>query len=180
VSQEVFMWRNGLVASLAGPLLAFGLTTPALAQPAPRSAGDVAIGYGILHDSEFAETAPLGLIAAIRIDFHGPLSAVGEVGASHKAFSDGYGYTISSYEGGVRATGRRLAAGTPFAQILLGGTHCTCDGTASAVQVGGGLDVPVSRFFARAQGDLRVLRQHGASWREWRAAFSIVVPLGGK
>lgn len=158
-----------------------GVATPVLAQ---ESAGDVAIGYSILHDSEAEETFPMGWLFAGGVNLGSNLAVVGEVGGNYKKvdfFGEDLNLRVHSFLGGVRVQNRHPKA-MPFGQVLVGLAHMGLSvlgesesSNGFAVQPGGGVDIALSSSLgARVQGDFRMIRSDGETANEFRVGFGLV------
>lgn len=171
-------------------VVVFGLPSSAGAQDQPK--GDIAVSYSVLYDKELPNDVagtngwlPTGWLAAGSVRVTGPLSIVGEVGANYKGLTfEGVDVTVnvSSYLGGVKYSPKVNSKAKPFVQILVGLARANASALgitgsqdAFATQIGGGVDVAVSRRLAvRLQGDYRALRANGGSGNEFRVATGLV------
>ena len=167
-------------------LVVLTLTTPAAAQErtVQDAKGDVAIGYGILHDSDAEETFPTGWVFAATGNVGRMLGIVGEIGGSYKAvdvFGTDVNLRVHSFLGGLKFMNRTEKA-VPFAQFLVGMAHQqasvlgdSASNTALAFQPGGGVDIMMSaRMGIRVQGDYRIMRSEGETSNEFRFAVGAV------
>lgn len=166
------------------------LAGPAMAQDTPK--GDIAVSYSVLYDKELPDDIfgvsgwlPTGWLAAGSVRVTGPLSIVGEVGANYKGLTfEGVDVTVSVYSflGGVKYSPKVNSKARPFVQLLVGlgrynasAMGITGSQDAFASQIGGGVDVAVSKKLAvRFQGDYRALRVSGTYGNEFRLATGLV------
>jgi outer membrane protein with beta-barrel domain len=162
-------------------LLLLALATPVAAQDAR---GDVAIGAGILHDSDLEETFPAGWVFAVTGNIGPMLGIVGEMGGSYKSvdvLGTDVNFRVHSFLGGLRFMNRTQRA-VPFAQFLVGAANGQVSmlgqsesSTGLAFQPGGGADILLSeRFGIRFQGDYRIIRDDGETTNEFRFAAGAV------
>lgn len=158
-----------------------GGATPVFAQ---ESAGEIALGYSILHDSDAEQTFPMGWLFAGGVNLGSNVAVVGEAGGNYKTV-DVLGTDVSlrvhSFLGGVRFQNHRPKA-MPFGQVLVGLAHMGAsvlgEGDSAngfAIQPGGGVDIPLtSSLGARLQGDYRMIRSEGEMANEFRFGFGLV------
>jgi opacity protein-like surface antigen len=147
----------------------------------PRA--EISGGYAVLRDQDRAETFPAGWVASVAGNINGWIGAAAEVGGSHRVCRDCQRgpFTSATFRGtdrslrvytfmvGPRVASRALSRVTPFAQVLLGGSHISggvqFDGaltTGFTYQPGAGIDVAVRpNLGLRLQGDYRVIRTEG-------------------
>jgi hypothetical protein len=101
-SREVCL-RTKLILGVAVGLIAmFSAATPIYAQ---ERAGDVAVGYSILHDSDAGETFPMGWLFAGGVNVGSNVALVGEAGGNYKTVSvlgTDVNLRVHSFLGGVR------------------------------------------------------------------------------
>jgi hypothetical protein len=180
-TREVRLRIKAILGVVLGLTAIFGVATPVFAQ---ESAGDVAIGYSILHDSDAEETFPMGWLFAGGVNLGSNVALVGEAGGNYKTVSvlgTDVNLRVHSFLGGVRVQNRRPKA-MPFGQVLVGLAHMGAsalgEGDSSngfAIQPGGGVDIPLSSSLgARVQGDYRMIRSDGETGNEFRFGFSLV------
>jgi opacity protein-like surface antigen len=158
-----------------------GMASPVFAQ---GSAGDVSVGYSILHDSDIEETFPMGWLVAGGINLGSNVALVGEAGGNYKTVSvlgTDVDLRVHSFLGGVRVQGRQPKA-MPFGQFLVGVAHGAYnvlgEGDSSngfAMQPGGGVDIALSSSVGtRIQADYRIIRSDGDTSNEFRVGFGLV------
>ena len=182
------MKRIGVVLCLL--LLA---EVPSSAQT-PRA--EISGGYTFMRDQDRAETFPAGWVASVVGNINGWIGAASEVGGSYRVCPDCQRgpFTSATFRGtdrnlqvftfmaGPRVAARAVQAVTPFAQILLGGSHVSggveFDGaltTGFTYQPGGGVDVRVTpNVGIRLQGDYRVIRTQGVNGKQSRFLAGVV------
>jgi hypothetical protein len=167
-------------------LLLLALTTPAAAQ---GRGGDVAVGVGILHDSDLEETFPTGWLFAATGNVTSMLGIVGEVGGNYKTvdvLGTDLNLRVHSFLGGLRFMNRTEKA-VPFAQFLVGAVNgqasvlgASDSSTHLAFQPGGGVDIMMSeKIGIRLQGDYRIIKSDGDTSSEFRFAVGAVFGFGG-
>jgi hypothetical protein len=172
---------KAILGVVVGLSALFSVATPVFAQ---QSAGDVAIGYSILHDSDVEETFPMGWLFAGGANLGRNVAIVGEAGGNYKTVSvlgTDVNLRVHSFLGGVRVQNRRTKI-MPFGQFQVGLAHLAYsvfgDGDSSngfAIQPGGGVDIPVTSFMgARLQGDFRMIRADGETTNEFRVGVGLV------
>lgn len=91
------------------------------------------------------------------------------------------GFTLTSYQGGVRFLPAVQSAIRPFVQGLLGVERCgdCVDSSFFAYQLGGGVEFPLNeRVNLRAQYDFRRTSADGSSYNANRFGVGVVLPLG--
>ena len=161
---------------------------PASAQV--EEAGNVAVSYSVVHDSELEETFPTGWAFAVTGNISPMLAAVGEIGGNYKSVTiigTDVNLRVHAFLGGLRFMKQRNDV-VPFAQVLLGGVHGSVSAlgegegeTGFAIQPGGGVDFTVSpRLRVRAQGDFRIIRFEGENTNEFRFAAGLVFGFGSR
>jgi hypothetical protein len=166
------------------------LTSAAPASAQVEEAGNVAVSYSIVHDSELEETFPTGWAFAVSGNISPMLAAVGEIGGNYKSVSvvgTDVNLRVHSFLGGLRLMNQREGV-APFAQVLLGAAHGSVSllgeseaQTGFAMQPGAGVDFTVSpKLRVRAQGDFRILRFDGENTNEFRFAAGLVFGFGGR
>jgi hypothetical protein len=180
-SREVCLRTKAILGVVVGLIAIFSAPKPAFAQ---ESAGDVAIGYSILHDSDSEETFPMGWLFAGGVNLGNSFALVGEAGGNYKTvsvFGTDVDLRVHSFLGGVRVQNRQPKV-MPFGQVLVGLAHMGAsalgEGDSSngfAIQPGGGVDIPLtSSMGARVQGDFRMIRAGGETTNEFRVGFGLV------
>lgn len=88
------------------------------------------------------------------------------------------GYTLTSYQAGVRFLPAVQSTVKPFVQALLGLEHC-CESNAFSLQIGGGLEFPLNeRVNLRAQYDFRRASYDGEIYNANRFGVGVVLPFG--
>jgi hypothetical protein len=139
-----------------------------VAQDAPTLT--LAVGVSWLRDE--TARAPGGAAdVAWRLMRLGPasISVAGDVGVNRFE-----GATVTSYLAGVRVSSS-VAKIRPYGQVLFGVERC-CDEGASAIQMGGGADVPFHRNMAvRVAYDYRRASYDQAVFNEHRVWFGLAV-----
>ena len=178
-----------------GAVLCFFLlaTVPSAAQ-APRA--EISGAYAVLRDQDRSETFPAGWVASVTGNINEWVGVNSEIGASHRVCRDCQRgpFTSLTFRGtdrslrvftfmvGPRFAARGLAAVTPFAQVLLGGSHISggvqFDGaltTGFTYQPGAGVDVRLTPDVGlRLQGDYRVVRTEGHNGKASRVLAGVV------
>ncbi len=157
--------RNSFVKmAIASFALVGALAAPAAAQDS------VGVNLTFLRDSDVTGTgfqldAAKGLTPNVAV--------VGELGLNR--FD---GFTLTSYQAGLRFLPSVQSSVRPFVQALLGLEHC-CSSNAFAYQLGGGVEFPINeRVNVRAQYDFRRTRYDGEGYNANRFGVGIVLPLG--
>lgn len=167
---------------------------------APSSAqtprAEISGGYAVMRDQDRAETFSAGWVASVVGNINGWIGAASEVGGSYRVCRDCQRgpFTSATFRGtdrnlrvftfmaGPRFAAHAIPAVTPFAQILLGGSHISggvqFDGaltTGFAYQPGAGVDVNVTpNLGLRLQGDYRVIRTEGHNGKVSRFLAGVV------
>ena len=142
------------------------------AMAVPAAAQDTTVGANLtfLRDSE--QTGP-GFQVDVARGFNPNIAVVGEFGLN--SFD---GFTIQSYQAGLRFTPTMAGALRPFVQALVGLERC-CEQNALAFQLGGGIEYPITeRVNFRAQYDFRRTDYDGEGFNANRFGVGIVLPLG--
>lgn len=165
-----------VVTVLGAGILCGAAVRPASAQGEPRTT--VAGGYTYLREQGpggfEAVNYPVGwVVTGSQRLGSGRLSGVGEFGISSRENSVDETQRLVAILGGARfgllASARMLV----FAQALVGVERFSEPGLTEsglAIQPGAGLDWTMwSRYFLRVQGDYRVARQTGGTFKELRA-----------
>jgi len=184
------------------PVIAFGLflmgTTPLFAADTPQF--DLAGSYAFMQDTSRSDSFPGGWAVAATGNVNSWLGVVAEVGGSHRSCDNcqrgpfaterfrGTNLHISvlTFMGGPRVASHANSLVTPFAQVLVGGSHIRggieWDGalnTGFTYQPGAGVDVRVARNAAlRLQGDYRIIRTSGRNNKESRFLAGVVLSRG--
>ncbi len=173
------------------------LAAPASAQT-PRA--ETSGAYAVMRDRDREETFPAGWVASVAGNINRWIGVVSEVGGSHRVCEDCQRgpFTSATFRGtdrnlrvftfmvGPRFAARTLPRVTPFAQVLLGGSHISggvqFDGaltTGFTYQPGAGIDVAVTPTLAlRVQGDYRVVRTEGHNGKASRILAGLVWRAG--
>lgn len=144
----------------------------AMAAPAAAQGNGTTVGANLtfLRDSE--ETGAGFLVDAAKA-LNPTVAVVGEFGLN--SFD---GFTLTSYQGGVRFLPAVQASVQPFLQALVGLEHC-CEQNAFAFQIGGGVQVPINaKLNFRAQYDFRRASYDGTGFNENRFGFGVSFPVG--
>ena len=153
-------------------------------------------GYSFMRDQDRSEDFPAGWVASVVGNVNGWVGVVAEVGSNHRVCHDCQRgpFTSDTFRGtdrdirvftfmaGPRVALRKMSTVTPFAQILLGGSHISggvqFDGaltTGFSYQPGGGVDVNVARNLGvRLQADYRIVRTQGHNGNATRVLAGIV------
>jgi len=169
-------------------LAAVGLGT---ATPAHAQGFELAAGYAYLHVEDLPDGLPVGWMVSASGKLASWLWLVGEINGNSKTYSaPGADLTLSEFAfmGGPRISGPSTAPVSPFVQFLAGGArgaadigapnaNLTISGTKFAVQLGGGIDINVSRGFGfRGEFDLRGVDtgNDNASGKQWRYLGAVV------
>lgn len=161
--------RSSFVKTVIASCALLGaMVVPAAAQDQPSSS--VGVNLTFLRDSEVTGTG-LQLDAAKGLSRN--VAVVGEFGLNK--FD---GFTLTSYQAGLRFLPAVEAGVKPFVQALLGLEHC-CDANAFAFQLGGGLEFPLNASAnLRVQYDYRRTRYEGEGFNANRFGVGVVLPLG--
>jgi len=172
--------------------------TPLFAADTPRY--EVAGTYAFMHDSDRSENFPAGWALAATGNVNSWIGVVTEVGGNYSVCKNcqrgpfaTQGFRgkdlhvrIHSYLGGPRIASHAVSGVTPFAQVLVGGSHMSggteFDGalnTGFTYQPGAGVDVRVApRVGIRLEGDYRVIRTTGHNNKESRFLAGAVYAFG--
>ena len=172
--------------------------SPLLAADTPRF--ELGAGYAFMRDTDRAESFPGGWAVSASGNVNDWIGVVTEVGGSHRSCDNcergpfatdrfrgtDLHVTVLTFMAGPRVASHANSLVTPFAQVLLGGSHIKggleWDGalnTGFTYQPGGGVDVRVARGVAvRLQGDYRIIRTSGRNNRESRFLGGIVYTRG--
>ena len=157
---------------------------------------EISGGYSFMRDQDRSETFPVGWVASVVGNINGWIGAASEVGGSHRVCRDCQRgpFTSDTFRGtdrnlrvftfmaGPRFASRAMSRVTPFAQVLLGGSHISggvqFDGaltTGFTYQPGAGVDVYLTpNLGLRLQGDYRVVRTEGHSGKASRVLAGVV------
>jgi opacity protein-like surface antigen len=176
-------------------LFLFG--APAYAQT-PRA--EIAGAYSFMHDTDRSEDFAVGWVASAVGNVNTWIGVVTEAGTNYRTCkscqrgpftSQNFRGTdrhlrVFTYMAGPRVASHAISAVTPFAHILVGGSHISggvqFDGaltTGLTYQPGGGIDVSVTpNVGIRAQGDYRVIRTSGKDNKESRFLLGVVLRYG--
>jgi hypothetical protein len=172
---------KAILGVVLGLVAIISVATPVLAQ---ERAGDVAIGYSVLHDSDAEETFPMGWLFAGGVNLGSNVALVGEAGGNYKTvdvLGTDVNLRVHTFLGGIRVQNHQPKV-MPFGQVLVGlahmGVSALGEGDSAngfAVQPGGGVDIPLgSRMGARVQGDFRMIRSEGDTSNEFRIGVGLV------
>ena len=177
--------RSGIAASAVAGLLLSG--TPAAAQTAARPPLRIAISYSFLQEQGQggapSTTYPKGWVASVDRQLgQSRLAVVGEVGGNYRTNLVVETESLYGVLGGLRIDLVRLGPVCLFAQGLIGLERFAEPGFSErglALQPGGGVDLGLARRIAiRAEGDFRVAREEGVTFREGRVTFGVVLGFG--
>ncbi|MCC7044888.1 MAG: hypothetical protein IT183_13575 [Acidobacteria bacterium] len=144
----------------------------AMAAPAAAQGNGTTVGANLtfLRDSE--QTGAGFLVDAAKA-LNPTVAVVGEFGLN--SFD---GFTLTSYQGGVRFLPAVQASVQPFLQALVGLEHC-CEQNAFAFQIGGGVEIPFNETLKfRVQYDFRRTSYDGEGYNANRFGVGVVLPLG--
>jgi hypothetical protein len=152
--------------------------------------------YAFMRDQDRGEDFPAGWVAAVVGNINDWAGVVSEVGFSHRTCRNCQRgpFTSATFQGtdrdlrvftflaGPRFASRAFAAVTPFAQLLMGGSHISggvqFDGaltTGFTYQPGGGVDLSLTpRVGIRLQGDYRIVRTQGHNTNASRFLAGVV------
>jgi hypothetical protein len=166
---------------------------PASAQ-APRF--EFAGAYSFMRDQDRSEDFPVGWVASVTGNVNEWIGVVSEIGFSHRTCTDCQRgpFTSEMFRGtdrelrvftfmaGPRTAFRGMSMVTPFAQLLLGGSHISggvqFDGaltTGFSYQPGAGVDLNLRpNLGIRLQGDYRIVRTQGHNTNASRFVAGIV------
>ena len=166
---------------------------PASAQT-PRF--EISGGYSFMRDQDRSEDFPAGWVASASGNISDWIGVVAEIGGSHRVCRkcERGPFTSEMFRGtdrdlrvftflaGPKFALRAMSLVTPFAQVLLGGSHISggvqFDGaltTGFTYQPGAGVDINVApNLGLRLQGDYRVTRTEGHNGKAPRFVAGIV------
>ena len=172
--------------------------SPLFAADTPRF--ELGAGYTFMRDTDRAESFPAGWAVSAIGNVNSWIGVVTEVGGSHRSCDNcprgpfaterfrgtDLNVRILTFMAGPRVASHANSLVTPFAQVLLGGSHISggieWDGalnTGFTYQPGAGVDVRVARNAAvRLQGDYRIIRTSGRNNKESRFLAGIVLSRG--
>ena len=185
------VWAIALCAFLSA-------VAPVRAADTPKY--EIAGTYGFMRDTDRAENFPAGWAVAATGNINSWAGVVAEVGggyatckncergpfASQVLRGQDLHIRVHTYMGGPRISSHALSAFTPFAQVLVGGSHMSggteFDGALNSgftYQPGAGVDVRVGpRVSLRFQGDYRVIRTTGRDNNQSRFLLGAVYTFG--
>lgn len=187
------------VGTLAVCMLLSG-AAPLLAADTPQF--DVAGSYGFVRDTDRAQNFPAGWAFAAAGNVNSWIGVVAEIGGGYATCNDcqrgpfasqtfrgqDLHLRVLTYMGGPRVSTHAFALATPFAQVLIGGSHLSggieWDGalnTGMTYQPGAGVDVRVGpKVAVRLQGDYRIIRTTGHNNNQSRFLTGVVYSFGGR
>lgn len=162
--------------------------------------GEIAGGYSFMHDKDRSEDYPAGWVASAIGNVNEWLGVATEIGGNYRVCRNCQRgpFTSTKFQGtdlnlrvytvmaGPRFASHAISALTPFAQVLVGGSHISSgvqfDGalnTGFTYQPGGGVDVRVTpNVGIRLEGDYRVIRTKGHDNKESRFLVGVVSRFG--
>jgi len=187
------------VGGIALCLFLLGATeTPLFAADTPQF--ELAGSYTFMQDTTRSDSFPAGWAISATGNVNSWIGVVTEVGGNHRSCDNcqrgpfatdrfrgtNLNVTVLTFMAGPRVASHANSLVTPFAQVLLGGSHIKggleWDGalnTGFTYQPGGGVDVRVTRNAAvRVQGDYRIIRTSGRNNKESRVLVGIVLSRG--
>jgi hypothetical protein len=157
-------------------------------------------GYAFMHDTDRSEDFGVGWLVAAAGNINSWIGISTELGGSYGTCEDcqrgpfvsqrfrgtDLDLHIYTYLAGPRVVARTVPVVTPFAQLLVGGSHVgggiEWDGalnTGFTWQPGGGVDVAMTpQTGLRFQADYRVIRTQGRHNRQVRLAGGLVWTFG--
>jgi len=164
----------------------------------PRA--EISGGYSFVHDKDRSEDFPAGWVVSAIGNVNEWISVATEVGGNYRVCrecqrgpftsskfrSTDLNLRVYTVMAGPRVASHAISAVTPFAQILVGGSHISggvqFDGalnTGFTYQPGGGVDVRVTpNVGIRLEGDYRVIRTKGHDNKESRVLVGVVFRSG--
>ncbi len=173
-------------------------TSSGFAADTPRF--ELGAGYTFMRDTVRSESFPAGWALSASGNVKSWIGVVTEVGGSHRSCDScqrgpfaterfrgtNLNVSVLTFMAGPRVASHANALVTPFAQVLLGGSHIKggleWDGalnTGFTYQPGAGVDVRVARNAAvRVQGDYRIIRTSGRNNKESRFLAGVVLSRG--
>jgi opacity protein-like surface antigen len=168
---------------------------PLYAQGTPRV--ELSGGYSFMHDADRDEDFSTGWYGSAVGNINGWVGVATEIGGNYRTCRqcERGPFTSATFRGtdlhlkvytymaGPRFASRAISAVTPFAQVLVGGSHASggfqFDGaltTGFTYQPGAGVDLNVTpKVGIRLQGDYRVIRTQGHNGKESRFLAGVVV-----
>ena len=171
---------------------------PLYAQGTPRF--EFSGGYSFMHDQDRAEDFSKGWYASAIGNINDWVGVATEIGGNYRLcpkcqrgpFTSAtfrgtdLHLRVYTYMAGPRIASHAISAVTPFAQVLVGGSHASggieFDGalnTGFTYQPGAGVDLNVTqRVGVRLQGDYRVIRTQGHNGKESRFLAGVVLRSG--
>jgi hypothetical protein len=178
-------WRHISIGTIAAACLA--AATPARAQAVEAPAFHASGGYSYLQEQGIgggrSTTYNKGWVGSVdwRVG-NGPLAIVGEAGGSYRTNLGVERQSLYGFFGGVRVGLWHVGPARLFAQGLVGLERFAEPGFSEkgfAFQPGGGVDIGLTRELAfRVQGDFRVAREEGVTFKEVRVAAGAVFGFG--
>jgi opacity protein-like surface antigen len=185
------------VAALVCGISIIGVS-PLFAADTPQL--ELAGSYAFMKDTTRSDSFPAGWAVSAIGNVNSWIGVVTEVGGSHRSCDNcqrgpfatdrfrgtNLHVTVLTFMAGPRVASHANSLVTPFAQVLLGGSHIKggleWDGalnTGFTYQPGGGVDVRVARNAAvRLQGDYRIIRTSGRNNKESRFLAGVVLSRG--
>ena len=171
---------------------------PLYAQGTPRA--ELSGGYSFMHDVDRGEDFSTGWFGSTVGNINSWIGIATEIGGNSRTCRNCQRgpFTSATFRGtalhlrvftfmaGPRVASHAISAVTPFAQVLVGGSHASggfqFDGaltTGFTYQPGAGVDVNVTpRVGIRLEGDYRVIRTQGHNGKESRVLAVVVVRSG--
>jgi outer membrane protein with beta-barrel domain len=182
----------------AGVLLSLLLAGTRLDAQTPRA--ELSAEYAFTHDVDRDEDSPYGWVVSAIGNINGWMGIATEFSGAHRTCEacqrgpfdsqrlSGTNLDIHVYTfmAGPRLAARAFSTVTPFAQVLVGGSHVgggiQWDGalnTGLTYQPGGGVDITMTRAVGvRLQADYRVIRTQGRHNKQTRVAGGLVWRFG--
>jgi opacity protein-like surface antigen len=140
-------------------ILVLAVSTPALAQDAPR--GDISVGYQLINLSidvdpalgvDTSQTLPIGWYFDVAANINPIFGVVFQVGGNYKTIEETVtvppvtatatvGLNVHQFMGGLRVNARANPAVTPFGEVLAGAMVGSVDATVTVTGLGTLLDV---------------------------------------
>ena len=161
---------------------------------------EISGAYAYMRDQDRSEGFPAGWVASAAGNVNPWIGVVSEIGGSHRVCRqcERGPFTSATFRGtdrnlrvftfmaGPRFATRATSKVTPFAQVLLGGSHVSggvqFDGaltTGFAYQPGGGVDLYMTPSVGlRLQGDYRAVRTEGHNGKVSRVLAGVVCRQG--
>ena len=171
---------------------------PLYAQGTPRA--ELSGGYSFMHDADRGEDFSTGWYGSAVGNINGWIGVATEIGGNYRTCakcqrgpftsatfrSTDLHLRVYTFMAGPRVASHAISALTPFAQVLMGGSHASggfqFDGaltTGFTYQPGAGVDLNVTpRFGIRLEGDYRVIRTQGHDGKESRFLAGVVFRSG--